>query len=43
MNGSEFERKIKRLGRRCGVAVTFDRGHGKVAMGGYITASDLRH
>jgi hypothetical protein len=33
MNGGEFERKIKRLGRRRGIAVAYDRGHGKGSHG----------
>jgi mRNA interferase HicA len=32
-NGSEFERKIKKLGRKYGIAVTFDHGHGKGSHG----------
>ncbi|MDE2230334.1 MAG: type II toxin-antitoxin system HicA family toxin [Alphaproteobacteria bacterium] len=33
MNGAEFERKIRRLGRRRGVVVAFDSGHGKGSHG----------
>jgi mRNA interferase HicA len=33
MTGSEFERKVKALGRKRGVAVSFDRGHGKGSHG----------
>ena len=33
MNGSEFERRIKKLGRRRGVAVSFDSGYGKGSHG----------
>jgi mRNA interferase HicA len=33
MNGNEFERKIKKLGRKRGIAVAFDRGHGKGSHG----------
>ena len=33
MNGSEFEAKIKRLGKRRGIAVSFDSGHGKGSHG----------
>jgi mRNA interferase HicA len=33
MTGHEFERKIRRLGRLRGVAVSFDRGHGKGSHG----------
>jgi hypothetical protein len=33
MNGNEFERKIKRLGRKREIAVVFDRGHGKGSHG----------
>lgn len=33
MNGAEFERKIRRLGRRRGVVVGFDAGHGKGSHG----------
>ncbi len=33
MNGNEFERKIKRLGRKRGIAVGFDPGHGKGSHG----------
>ena len=33
MNGNEFERKIRKLGRRRGVAVMFDSGPGKGSHG----------
>lgn len=33
MTGSEFERKIRKLGRARGVLVTFDRGRGKGSHG----------
>jgi mRNA interferase HicA len=33
MTGHEFERKIRRLGRIRGVAVSFDRGPGKGSHG----------
>jgi mRNA interferase HicA len=33
MNGNEFERKIKKLGRKRGIAVLFDRGRGKGSHG----------
>jgi mRNA interferase HicA len=33
MNGNEFERKIKRIGRQRGVPVSFDSGHGKGSHG----------
>ena len=33
MIGSEFERKIKKLGRKRGVAVSFDQSHGKGSHG----------
>jgi mRNA interferase HicA len=33
VNGSEFERKIKKIGRRRGIAVAFDAGHGKGSHG----------
>jgi mRNA interferase HicA len=33
MNGHEFERKIRRLGRVCGVAVSFDASGGKGSHG----------
>ncbi len=33
MTGNEFERKIKVLGRKRCVAVSFDRGHGKGSHG----------
>ena len=33
MTGNEFERKIKKLGQTRGVAVSFDRGHGKGSHG----------
>jgi hypothetical protein len=33
MNGSEFERRIRRLGRKRGVPVSFDPGHGKGSHG----------
>jgi mRNA interferase HicA len=33
MNGNEFERKIRKLGRKRGVAVSFDPGPGKGSHG----------
>lgn len=33
MNGHEFEKKIKRIGRQRGVLVSFDSGHGKGSHG----------
>jgi mRNA interferase HicA len=33
MDGHEFERKIKRIGRQRGVAVSFDPGRGKGSHG----------
>jgi hypothetical protein len=33
MNGREFERKIKNLGRKRGIAVAFDRERGKGSHG----------
>jgi mRNA interferase HicA len=33
MNGNEFERKIRRIGRKRGVLVSFDSGHGKGSHG----------
>jgi mRNA interferase HicA len=33
VTGNEFERKIRRLGRRRGVRVSFDPGHGKGSHG----------
>ena len=33
MNGHEFERKIKKIGRRRGVPVSFDAGHGQGSHG----------
>jgi hypothetical protein len=33
VNGHEFERKIKRIGRDRGVLVSFDSGHGKGSHG----------
>ena len=33
MTGREFERMIKRIGRKHGVAVSFDSGHGKGSHG----------
>jgi mRNA interferase HicA len=33
MTGSEFERKIRKLGRRRGVRVSFDSSHGKGSHG----------
>jgi len=33
MNGAEFERKIRALGRRRGIPVTFDSGRGKGSHG----------
>jgi mRNA interferase HicA len=33
MNGREFERRIKKLGRRLGVPVSFDHGRGKGSHG----------
>jgi mRNA interferase HicA len=35
MTGNEFERRIKKLGRRRGIAVSFDRGPGKGSHGYY--------
>jgi predicted RNA binding protein YcfA (HicA-like mRNA interferase family) len=42
VTGSEFERKIKKLGRRRGIAVAFDSGpgkgsHGRLHYGGRFT------
>jgi predicted RNA binding protein YcfA (HicA-like mRNA interferase family) len=33
MTGSEFERKIRKLGRKRGVSVSFDQSHGKGSHG----------
>jgi mRNA interferase HicA len=33
MTGNEFERRIRRLGRKRGVSVSFDAGHGKGSHG----------
>ncbi len=33
MTGNEFERRIRRLGRRRGVPVSFDPGHGRGSHG----------
>jgi mRNA interferase HicA len=33
MTGNEFEKRIRHLGRRRGVLVAFDRGHGKGSHG----------
>ena len=33
MNGNEFERLVRKLGRRRGVSVSFDPGHGKGSHG----------
>ena len=33
MNGNEFERKIRRIGRKRGIVVSFDSGHGKGSHG----------
>ena len=33
MTGSEFERRIRRIGRRLGVPVSFDPSHGKGSHG----------
>jgi mRNA interferase HicA len=33
VNGHEFERKVKKAGRRRGVIVLFDAGHGKGSHG----------
>jgi mRNA interferase HicA len=33
MTGNEFERKIRKLGRKRGVAVSFDPAHGKGSHG----------
>jgi mRNA interferase HicA len=33
MTGNEFQRRIKKLGRRRGIAVSFDRGPGKGSHG----------
>ena len=48
MNGNEFESKIKKLGRRLGIVVSFDRSHGKGSHGRlyygarYTTLKDRR-
>jgi mRNA interferase HicA len=33
MTGNEFERKVKKLGRKRGFPVSFDAGHGKGSHG----------
>jgi hypothetical protein len=33
MNGGEFERKVRAIGRKRGIAVSFDRGRGKGSHG----------
>jgi mRNA interferase HicA len=33
MTGSEFEKRVRKVGRRNGVPVVFDRGHGKGSHG----------
>jgi mRNA interferase HicA len=33
MTGREFERRVRTLGRKGGIAVSFDRGHGKGSQG----------
>jgi predicted RNA binding protein YcfA (HicA-like mRNA interferase family) len=33
MTGNEFERKVRKLGRRRGVLISFDRDHGKGSHG----------
>ena len=33
VTGNEFERNIKKLGRKRGITVTFDRSHGKGSHG----------
>jgi mRNA interferase HicA len=33
MTGDEFEKRIRKLGRRRGVSVSFDPGHGKGSHG----------
>jgi predicted RNA binding protein YcfA (HicA-like mRNA interferase family) len=33
MNGNEFERKLRKLGRKRGIAITFDSGPGKGSHG----------
>ena len=33
MTGNEFERKIRKIGRKRGIAVSLDRGHGKGSHG----------
>jgi mRNA interferase HicA len=33
MNGHEFERRVKKAGRRFGLPVVFDAGHGKGSHG----------
>ncbi len=33
MTGNEFERRIRRLGRKRGAVVSFNRGHGKGSHG----------
>jgi mRNA interferase HicA len=48
MRGSDFERKIRKLGRRRGVQVSFDSGHGKGSHGrlyygnGFTTLKDRK-
>jgi mRNA interferase HicA len=33
MTGNEFERRVRKLGRKLGLSVSFDRGHGKGSHG----------
>jgi mRNA interferase HicA len=33
MTGNEFERKVKKIGRKRGIPVSFDVGHGKGSHG----------
>ena len=33
MTGNEFERKVRRIGRKRGILVSFDAGHGKGSHG----------
>ena len=47
MNGSEFERRIRKLGRQRGVSVSFDRiqgkgSHGRLYYGGRFTTLKAR-
>ncbi len=42
MNGREFEKNIRKIGRRCGIAVSFDPDAAKAVMDASISATGSR-